>query len=416
MKKNYKYVLCFVWVSISFNCNNEVDMVSSSGTNSIIDIEGAPELDQYFYDRTYLNVDSIRFLPLEQTNNSLISEVEKLIFCDDSFIVFDEDQNRVMRFDSKTGEFLNSFGSYGKGPGEFFDIRDVAYNNTGELVYLFDYANREILCFNISGSFRGEKSFSIPEDLIFNAIEYYSGFLVGVNYLFTGEYKDKIIIMDSNNGKIVGSGLRSPYVRPPELNPILGKTGRYPKLHRGHDGIYITEYLNDTLYRLTGNGEIENYIMLNFNTLYPSEEFLKESDRTKLERIVASRFTFGVERLAISEDYIFLKYYYGDLDQGTNQYIIYHKDNQFVFDCGYEFQVDHIPVYPIHYGSDTTLVSCTIYPVLKSYQYLFEINKKNNPDAWNSTKEKLSHNIDTYLSEHPDYTNPVLFVYSIADD
>src|SRR5690606_8360953 len=94
MKKNYKYVLCFVWVSISFNCNNEVDMVSSSGTNSIIDIEGAPELDQYFYDRTYLNVDSIRFLPLEQTNNSLISEVEKLIFCDDSFIVFDEDQNR----------------------------------------------------------------------------------------------------------------------------------------------------------------------------------------------------------------------------------------------------------------------------------------------------------------------------------
>ncbi len=82
--------------------------------------------------------------------------------------VVDADNHRIQKFDSK-GKFLLSFGSYGKGDGQFIAPKDVAIDRVGN-IYVADVYKARIQKFNSKGQFLQvlelfgdiDKQFAVP--------------------------------------------------------------------------------------------------------------------------------------------------------------------------------------------------------------------------------------------------------------
>lgn len=82
---------------------------------------------------------------LKNYDRDLIGDISKLIFHENKYFIYDGIQRKIFVYDSN-GNFLNFIGSYGKGPGEYLEIRDFQIYN-GQL-YLLDYNYLRIYSFD----------------------------------------------------------------------------------------------------------------------------------------------------------------------------------------------------------------------------------------------------------------------------
>ena len=77
---------------------------------------------------------------------------------DDILYVADSELHKIFRFNID-GEFIDSFGTQGQGPGEFLGILRISIGNNGNL-YVTDEGNRRLLVFSKSGKFIEQLSIS----------------------------------------------------------------------------------------------------------------------------------------------------------------------------------------------------------------------------------------------------------------
>ena len=88
----------------------------------------------------------VEIIPLELTSESILVNIEKVLFQDGNYLIFDKDQSFVYKFNDE-GEFLSKLDKVGNGPGEYQSIYDVIinpYNDNIELmsaigsIYIYD--------------------------------------------------------------------------------------------------------------------------------------------------------------------------------------------------------------------------------------------------------------------------------------
>lgn len=63
-------------------------------------------------------------IPLETTNESLIGNIDKIVFHDNQFFILDQFKVRTIFVFSSTGKFMWKLSKFGKGPGEFIEPTD----------------------------------------------------------------------------------------------------------------------------------------------------------------------------------------------------------------------------------------------------------------------------------------------------
>ncbi len=139
--------------------------------------------------------ESFEVIPLETKENSLIGNIDKVVFTDDYIFVFDWLSSRaIFQFDT-SGNFIRKIGKQGQGPGEYLMIYDFdVYNNklivldmgykliyytlegeyvnqtelkdfvTGKLISL----NKDLLAFNTTGSEPYELTIATPKGEVKN--------------------------------------------------------------------------------------------------------------------------------------------------------------------------------------------------------------------------------------------------------
>lgn len=103
------------------------------------------------------SVDSLRYITLETTKESIINKIDKIYVTDSVIIIYDSKLNEILQFD-KTGKFIRKYGKKGQGPGEHIFFTDIFYDDTSGLIYANEGYKRSIFVYNMYGKLVSELS------------------------------------------------------------------------------------------------------------------------------------------------------------------------------------------------------------------------------------------------------------------
>lgn len=200
-------------------------------------------------------IEDYYFVQLETTTESLVGEVENILFEDNFLYVFDKKYNFVLQFDN-LGNFVKKIGKKGRGPGEYIKIYDIALNKEKKELSLLDLDGRKILYYDDNGNFKRE----IPLYYLFYPHRYFEGNMI----LFTG-------LLSNSNVKAVD--LNRIIVSDQELKPIAKafpytqefrqqnhQLGAKPLLDFSNS-IYYSDILSDTIWRISDSDISASYIL-----------------------------------------------------------------------------------------------------------------------------------------------------------
>lgn len=152
--KRLLWIAAAGWLCLS-GCGNEKGNIPA-GT---ADVVGA--LDNLTTITTSQLGKSIRFVPLETTDSSLVNGQWSLKVTNDKAIVsnsgswsFGSDQSDVLVFDLNTGKFEHKIGQPGQGPADYM-FSSASVDRAGEHVYLIAGSGPGYVKYNVDGTFEG---------------------------------------------------------------------------------------------------------------------------------------------------------------------------------------------------------------------------------------------------------------------
>lgn len=87
----------------------------------------------------------IKLIPLETNDFSLINAIDKLIYHQGTYYVFDRMGKKILLFDGQ-GNYLRSIAKLGQGLGEYIEPGDIDMDEEGNL-YISDWNTQSILMY-----------------------------------------------------------------------------------------------------------------------------------------------------------------------------------------------------------------------------------------------------------------------------
>lgn len=87
----------------------------------------------------------VECIPLETNDASLIADIDKVLYRNTTFYVFDKVGKKILLFD-RQGNFLKSIHKIGQGPGEYTEPCDMDIDDEGN-IYLSDWATQSIIVY-----------------------------------------------------------------------------------------------------------------------------------------------------------------------------------------------------------------------------------------------------------------------------
>ena len=95
--------------------------------------------------------DSVSFIRLSSDTEATIGAIDQIIFLDSVLILRDGYTSKSVKMFSKSGQFVRSIGSHGRGPGEY--IEPTFMELYGNKIAIYDQFMRRIQFYNLEGKF-----------------------------------------------------------------------------------------------------------------------------------------------------------------------------------------------------------------------------------------------------------------------
>lgn len=143
----------------------------------------------------------ISYIKIQTDDNFLVGRIDKLVVGDDRVFMLDRKLSRAVFCVDTNGKKVFEIHRIGRGPGEFMDLRDMAYDFRRKEILLFCYVRQMIISFDLQGNYLRERKMPF-EAIGFQPLEN-GGFALSCDYnpekkLKKEGYYPNIILTDSN--------------------------------------------------------------------------------------------------------------------------------------------------------------------------------------------------------------------------
>lgn len=290
---------------------------SSGSDQAVIRVEinvQTPEIA--VYDRI---IDSVRYVKLEASDESLMDRVDKIAFLDSSMYLLDRKTNVVFVF-NRSGKFMFKIDRQGAGPEEYVSINDFTINKLLSTVDVLDLHGKKVIRYRTSdGVFVETEPFKQEADY----------FVAGPegNYLTFG-FRNGFLLTDRATGTV------TPVQRFSYSLPLLYENiGYVYKMKDQEVGFFSPA--DNSIYHLENGIPRRRYEFSYLNCLTPAD-----FPHAGFPNIPENMETDGITWIAHVETPEWIYQGYAVLKNQTAGFFIYYKDERKAY---YFTHIDYFP-------------------------------------------------------------------------
>ncbi|PIF02152.1 MAG: hypothetical protein CR996_00820 [Draconibacterium sp.] len=291
MKKNIVTSILILTFIISCTSIQDYGEIQNDHNFISLEIAKAPsfKLETLIKDVTYIK--------LEVNKNSIIGDVDKILYLNERFYIFDKQITKSVFVFSKNGKFLYKINRQGHGPGEY--ILPIGFDvDSFENIYIGDNATRKILRYDKSGNFVDD----IHCEFYFEDFSYIGNGKILINSVYTdGKPIMTLGIWDSNDDKIkriVPS--RDVY------DDLDVPSFSSQNLFKSDSIIYVNPPFSNFIYKVYPNQITKAF---NFNQEFcPPIEFIIDLKSDINITLRNNKYIIGVRDIYETSDFIYMKY------------------------------------------------------------------------------------------------------------
>jgi hypothetical protein len=242
----FKFLFLIIFFLLNVACDNKNKTPISSHIERI-------KIDPLMNKGMLLSdvIEKIEIIPFETHQEGLITEITKIRTHNDRIYVLTGSISRMklLCFDIN-GHFLFQIGKRGRGPGEYFTLRDFNINIWHQRIELYDIYNDKMIYYDFDGNYindcefdRKARAFVLIDSLYYGVFN-------------DGEYEDlpyNFFISPANSFKVMHEDIpfRQDIDNMNTINPFF----------EFDNNILFSLCLNDTIYKITIEGAKPKYIV-----------------------------------------------------------------------------------------------------------------------------------------------------------
>ena len=207
-------------------------------------------------------------LALEETEKSRVGNIEKLAKVDSLLFVMDSRlAMRVFVFNATTGQFLNSIGRTGSGPGEYVNLNDFSVDTQRGIVAMLT-ARHTVIEYDYQGNYKGKKDVSFFAD----KMECQGGKYYFVCY---DEGRGNLIVTDKD------MHVTAEYLTNKKDEPVVVFWHPLQKMVDGT--VTFFRYMSDTVYQLNDKDELSVRYKVDFGSRGVDREQVTQDNMAEME-------------------------------------------------------------------------------------------------------------------------------------
>ena len=253
------------------------------GVEIVVYKQSSNELSQAHF------IEEIHWICLESAKDVLIGGAPELRVTDSNLFVVDQrGSKKVFRFD-RSGKFLNTIGSVGRGPGEYVDIEDVVVSGNGNIeIFSSPYVTRHL--FTQDGLFLNAKEYPYHASKVIEK--------EGIYWFYAGygrDRKERLIQVDA-------SGLELGSFLPTEAR-VLHFGEQWSVFSKNSGRIFMREGLSlQYVYELFDRS-VQPVYRFDFGTLNVTNEYFEHGDPFAAIEKLTSRPFISINAFMESDKY-----------------------------------------------------------------------------------------------------------------
>ena len=387
-----KKILIITLAFILFGCNNDNASIAFEDSYCLIEVDVNSKKEKY--DR-YFQYDS--FIALETVDASLIQQIDKVEFYNDTIFILDSRQATLFLFDN-TGKFISKISNVGRSGKEYLSLSDFVIDGPNR-VYVYDGMQGEVILYDFQGSYidriRIEKGYAFTKLSDDNWL-----FYLGNGSAAEGEHLFYNILIYNKHFELIDKMLPfNEYMQ--GLRHTFGSVKSVISNH--NDTIYLLPLLSNYIYSYSKINSCLQYsyhiVFLNRQNevvnqkMNPNE--IKENLKKMNEGIIPSR----VNNFYKIGNNIFFSFLY----ENRRWLCFYNKSDRIATLCDFTFDENGLFFNPVNYFSNKK--NDKIVSIIDGDKFLIckNLDTKNNP---------IIYEINESINNMDD-ANPILVFYTL---
>jgi hypothetical protein len=275
-------------LSCQSNSNKDGKVMKYVHNTASIPLQNANEpvklsLIENEYTDFYANIDSIKIIPLETTDKSLIGNISRIFVIRDTLFIVDYYKTKsIFAFDMK-GRYLYKINKTGNGPGEYLSINMVHIDHS--TIQIIDWLSWKWIKYDLSGNLQAEKKIEPnPSDFI----EIDDRTMLFAYNRYSPQTPYQVVFSDNN---LLAKETAFPFINTRDLTS--DSFSEFQKLENGE--ILYHYHMCNSIFQIKGN-EITPKYDLALNNISDVESFYERTKNLNMREFVKEKETSDLVR------------------------------------------------------------------------------------------------------------------------